>query len=240
MTCEEARKLVGAYVDAQLDAAQRAEVAAHLASCDACKAEQSAILALRLAVARVPRFEAPAAPATRIAASLPLRRRFPFQMVLAFAAGAAAMQLALFVLRLPGAGRAALVDTLVTAHVRSLASGRLVQVASSDRHTVKPWFNGQVDTAPTPVELASEGFPLLGGRIDTVNGRPTAVLVYGRRLHRLNVFELPAERDEGFWEADKNGFHVIGWASRGLESIAVSDVDVTDMRRFARLLREGG
>jgi anti-sigma factor RsiW len=131
---------------------------------------------------------------------------------------------------------------LVSGHVRSLMVNHLVDVATSDQHAVKPWFNGKVDFAPPVADFEAGGFPLVGGRVDYIVGRPTAVLVYKRNQHIVNVFIWPSGKKEGqaLRSATYQGFHLVRWSASGLTFWAVSDVNSTDIESLARLFQEAG
>lgn len=124
---------------------------------------------------------------------------------------------------------------LVDAHVRSLLPGHLVDVESSDRHTVKPWFAGKTDIAPTVIDLSDKGFPLLGGRLDYVNGHTAAVLTYRRRGHTINLFIWRTSPDEpGDGSFAVRGYSLLHWSTAGLGLWAVSDAALSELEAFQR------
>jgi len=127
-----------------------------------------------------------------------------------------------------------LATQLIASHVRSLMAAHLTDVASSDQHTVKPWLDTKLDFAPPVVDLSSEGFPLIGGRLDYLDNRPVAGLVYGRRKHFINLFVWPAASDEE--KAPKTitreGYQLLHWADSDFNYWAVSDVNVNDLQTF--------
>jgi anti-sigma factor RsiW len=136
-------------------------------------------------------------------------------------------------LRQPGPDQF-LATQLIASHVRSLMAAHLTDVASSDQHTVKPWLDTKLDFAPPVVDLSSDGFPLVGGRLDYLDNRPVAALVYGRRKHFINLFVWPAASDEA--KAPKTitreGYQLLHWADSDFNYWAVSDVNVNDLQLF--------
>lgn len=127
---------------------------------------------------------------------------------------------------------------LVTDHVRALRAGPLTEVVSTDRHTVKPWFQGRIDYAPPVFDLASDGFPLRGGRIEHVRGNAVATLAYARDLHMIDLFVWPSEEKKAPLLSVNRGFNVMNWADGSMQYWAVSDVEGSELERFARLWQD--
>jgi anti-sigma factor RsiW len=147
----------------------------------------------------------------------------------------AAWNVALYRSRSSGADLIA--ESVLSSHVRSLMGTHLLDVPSSDQHTVKPWFNGKLDFSPDVRDFAAQGFPLIGGRIDYVGGRPVAALVYQRRQHIINLFTWPSAAADGEPDVTHNGYHVRHWNSGGMAWWAVSDLNPGELRQFENLYR---
>jgi anti-sigma factor RsiW len=130
------------------------------------------------------------------------------------------------------------VAEIIDAHVRSLQPGHLTDVASTDQHTVKPWFNGKLDFSPPVKDYADEGFPLLGGRLDVLTGRNVAALVYARRKHIINVFVLPTKEPDTpiHPPGTRQGYQWLHWRHQGMEFCAISDVSAADLHELAQLI----
>ena len=154
-----------------------------------------------------------------------------------FAAGAAlAASLLLFI---PFGTDRALDAELFNGHIRALQATHLLDVPSTDRHTVKPWFEGKLDFAPNVPDFAVDGFPLVGGRLDVIGGRSVAVLVYRRDKHPINVFVWPATGAEAT-SATRDGYTLRRWTRNGLVFSAVSDLDPADLAAFVQLFETRG
>ena len=239
MTHDEVTRLGGAYLDGELDAARAAELESHLTGCPTCQAHLTALGDLSTAIRSAPYHRAPE---RLVAWALPSRaRRRPTlgRRPWPWAAAAAvvlAVGLAGWLHARPGA-EAALTETVISSHVRSLMAGHLLDVVSSDRHTVKPWFAGRVDFAPTVVDLATDGFPLAGGRLDYLDGHAVAALVYQRREHTINVFVWPSPGETAVTASDVRGFHVAHWSARGMTYWVVSDLARSELDDFVTRLR---
>ena len=244
MRCETAVRLLDAYVDAELERAEARAVEAHLTECAACREDELRLRALRDAVrSKAGYHRAPASLRAAIVAQIghgapqrAERRARPQWLSYALAAGvAAALGAAItFQLAVPSAYELAVAD-VVSSHARSLLAEQIVQVASSDQHTVKPWFNGRLDFTPPVKDTGAEGFPLVGGRIDYVRGQPVAGLVYKRRQHYIDVYVWPSERGgvPALRETARRGFTVLGWSDGAFTYYAVSDLDPRELREFA-------
>ena len=153
---------------------------------------------------------------------------------LGFACGIAVALLAVPLWHSIGNGASSLPDELVADHVRALQVGPLTEVASSDRHTVKPWFQGRLDYAPPVYELADVGFPLVGGRIEHVGGSPVAALAYSHNRHVFDVFVWPGDAALAPVREQRKGFNVVRWSDGAMQVWVVSDADRAEMERFTQ------
>jgi anti-sigma factor RsiW len=237
--CPDKELLLHALVDDELDAGNAAALEAHVAGCGGCAAELAAIREVRARLAAAPlRYAAPPSLHARLEAALaeatapPRRRGLAAETwVMSGAVGALAASLALFALVPSGQS---LEGQLIDAQARSLEAQHLVDVETSDRHTVKPWFNGKVDFAPPVVDLAAQGYPLTGGRLDRVDGRRAAALVFHRRAHAINLFIWPGEAPATPLVERRQGYSLVRWGKGGLVFWAVSDVDTPDLVGFQK------
>ena len=239
MTCDEAEILLHALIDGELDAGHAREVEAHIASCPRCAAQFEAYREMSKAVAGAGlRYAAPPPLRRRIEASLPQAQMPSRRAVLrGFAMGSAASVIAAtglvaIILRNDDAQR--IESEIVSAHLRSLQAGHLTDVLSTDQHTVKPWFNGKLDVSPPVVDLTAQGFTLIGGRLDYVDARAIAAIVYRRRAHVINLFvsqTASTERQSAKMETIQ-GFNIRRWSDRGLNYWAVSDLAKDELAEF--------
>jgi anti-sigma factor RsiW len=127
-------------------------------------------------------------------------------------------------------------DQVISSHVRALITGHTTDVVSTDRHTVKPWFNGRIDFSPPVNDLAQQGFPLVGGRVDYLDGRSVAALVYQRRKHVIDLFIWPMTSGEASGNESLKGYNVIRWSNGGMYFVAVSDLNKMELEQFKNLL----
>ena len=250
MNCAESEVLLHALIDGELDAGHAREVEAHAVVCSDCAEKLASFRAMREAMAGAALKEvAPAYLRSRVEASLtppaarvvsmrsffkPTRRSF----FGGFAAGSAlsAALAASLVLTVIRRDEQAVADEVVSAHIRSLQPGHLMDVATSDQHTVKPWFNGRVDVAPPVIDLTAESFTLLGGRLDYIDGEPVAAIVYQRRKHMINLFvaqHLGARHARTVAESIQ-GYNVRHWSQDGLDFWVVSDLAGDELDEFVQ------
>ena len=238
------------YLDGELAALDARELEAHVAQCPECARFRDARLALRAALqARAPAFPASDTLRERVRAAVraaaPARASRPFGArvlwrALALAASVAIVALGSWRLGQERAAGDTVTDEVLASHVRSLMPGHLTDVVSSEQHTVKPWFNGKLDFSPPVYDFAGSGFPLMGGRLDYVGGRPVAALVYGRRQHLINVFLWPATRGSarGPSVATQQGYHLLRWTTPDYVYWVVSDLGMAELDDFAQLVRQ--
>lgn len=237
--CVDHELLLGGLVDGELDAANTAMVEAHVARCDGCHDELERLQAVRnLLGGEGVRHAAPESLVRRVAALPELAPKAANEnRVMRWLApgliGAIAASLAMVALLPPGS-QAVVDEELVSSHVRSLQPGHLTDVQTTNQHIVKPWFNGRIDFAPPVPELADQGFPLAGGRLDSIDGKTVAAIVYHRRLHIVNLFVWPA-KDGVERSFVKDGFAVTEWSRDGLRFAAVSDIPAAELRQFESL-----
>ncbi len=249
MSCDYTRTALHGYLDSELDAARAAEFELHLENCRECANALGAEESLRASFRHAGLYEqAPVSLRKKIRVDLqattasPATPRIPVWRWLAVAAAILLVAGVSWYVRLRFQDSASTspftVAEIIDAHVRSLQPGHLTDIASTDQHTVKPWFNGKLDFSPPVKDYADEGFPLIGGRLDVLNGRNIAALVYARRKHIINVFVLPTK------EADtpihppglRQGYQWYHWRRQGMEYCAISDVSSSDLRELALLI----
>ncbi|HUW29409.1 MAG TPA: anti-sigma factor [Sulfuriferula sp.] len=255
MDCKRTLELLSAHVDQELGLPEASEMDQHLQTCAACHSAFVSQTALRYAVKQhASYFQAPGDLESRIRATLPLEheaqaapaKRWPwyrgswnwFNVGTALASLVALVWSASLYLATPSPNEL-LAEEVVSSHVRSLMVNHLADVASSDQHTVKPWFNGKLDFSPIVNDLAAQGFPLVGGRLDYLDHRAVAALVYRHRLHLINVYIWPAanERQTAFHTLSIQGYHLVYWSEAGMVYWMISDLDPHDLMVLAHILQ---
>jgi anti-sigma factor (TIGR02949 family) len=235
-----------AYFDGELDAVSAAAFETHLQSCSECQTALATEEALRASISRANLYQrAPLELRRSVASQLPGPPVVAAQLVSASWRWLALAASFLFLATLSwqflqrfnaSAQRPTMVAAALDAHLRSLQQGHLADVESTDQHTVKPWFDGKVDFAPPVRGFASDGFPLLGGRLDVLDRKTVAALVYGRRKHIINVFVSRANSEDttpvsGF----SQGYNWLAWQNAGFNFCAVSDVNAADLEQLKEL-----
>jgi anti-sigma factor RsiW len=247
MTCDEAEILLHALIDNELDASHAREVESHIATCRRCAAELAAYRQMRDAMIKADlRYTAPASLRQRLDAALPKPAPAPSNVtplasrrsvLRGFALGSAVSALAatLLVAVVVRHDEAQIIESeIVSSHLRSLQPGHLIDVASSDQHTVKPWFNGKLEVSPPVIDLTAQGFTLIGGRLDYVDARAVGAVVYKRRAHVINLFVAqtsnPARKQAKIETIQ--GFNIRRWSDRGLNYWAVSDIGADELNEF--------
>lgn len=261
MQCERVRELLSPYLDGELSVEERQAVAAHLGECRSCSAQLDDFRRVGQTLAEAGREPAPKALTARVRGNLARAAHaepLPVSALIAKPPRAGASWVRRGLLRQAAVIAAACVlsaavtwlatstlgeqhrleQDVLAAHVRSLLQDSPIQVASSDTHTVKPWFAGRIDFSPEVKDLASEGFPLVGGRLDYVGGRRVGAVVYKRRLHIINVFMWPSASagDAGPRLITRNGYNLLTWSRGGVDYWAVSDLNGGDLAQLQALL----
>lgn len=243
MTCVDVERELDSYIDRELDQDSETVLRQHLRVCAACRRR----VGDRESIGALVRTTAYHAAPDRLRAGLIARsersrsmQRFvvwPVAAILALSIGGGVTWLT----TRQGSATSAdiMAEAVVDGHVRSLLADHLLDVASTDQHTVKPWFLGKIDFAPPVSDLASEGYPLIGGRLEYLSGQPAAALVYQRRNHTINVFIRPASVTAGTVASRSiRGFHVREWSRDGMSFWAVSDLNDAELSAFVRALQQ--
>ncbi len=255
MTCKDGQNLLEGYLDGELDLVKSLEIEQHLQHCPVCSLKYKNNRALQTAIRADALYYKPRMDLQKqIQASLHKESSSKIQFVqgsrlqksrpwLGLAAGLAVVFLLAWgiwrVMAVPN-GHDGITQEVVASHIRSLQPNHLEDVVSTDQHTVKPWFSGKLDYSPQVEDLADKGFPLVGGRLDYVDNRAVAVLVYQRREHFINLFTWPSTSgSNGNSEPiTLKGYHLITWIKSGVTYWAVSDVNIPELQEFVQLLQK--
>jgi anti-sigma factor RsiW len=250
MNCQEAQELIHGFVDSELGLVLNLQMERHMRECPGCAGTYERLRAMHTAVSdNALYFQPPAGLEDRLRARLrkvsSLEERVwtipPSWRGIGIAAAlvlciAGTWQVAMT--RQRSITSETIAQEVVASHVRSLMATHLTDVPSSDRHTVKPWFNGKLDFSPVVADFADRGFALDGGRLDYLNNRPVAALVYRRRQHVINLFTWPTSQpDMPIRTFDRQGYHTFSWTKHRLTYWAVSDLNPEELRQFADMLR---
>jgi mycothiol system anti-sigma-R factor len=247
MSCDFSGTLLHAYFDGELDAVRAAEFERHLESCRECTATLGAAESLRSSLQRAQLYEtAPPELRKKIRTELKISAASTGGSSVAawrWLAAAAAILLVtgmawFAVPHFRSMGPESVTSAeVIDAHIRSLQAGHLTDVASTDQHTVKPWFDGRLDFIPPVHDFTDEGFPLIGGRLDVLGERNVAALVYGRRKHFINVFVWPTKDSDTpiHPPGSRQGYQWVHWRHQGMEFCAISDVSAQDLHELAQL-----
>ena len=240
--CQEIEPLLHGLLDGELDAANTLKCEQHIASCETCaNTYQGLVVQRNMIRAANLREQAPDRLQRRVRTMLDRKKstaRFfrPFRGASWPAAAALAAGLLVFFIipRGPDLG-----EQVAESHVRSLMANHLVDVVSTDHHTVKPWFAGHLDFAPPVYDLASQGFTLAGGRVDYMNGRQVAAVVYRHGAHVINLFIWPESNGDAVPVPPlvRDGYNVRHWTKLGMSCWAVSDMNAAELARFEQVVR---
>jgi anti-sigma factor RsiW len=253
MECERALRLLSPLIDSALGPIARLRVQRHVAGCDACAARLEELRAMQAAFrTKLPYHRAPPGLAARIGAALPREDPMP-----ALAATGPRRWLRMPVMGMAGSGLAGAVAgvalmllvtggpsnpmrDVIDSHIRSMQAQHLTDVQTSDQHTVKPWLSARLNVSPPVRDLRDEGFPLVGGRLDYIDGHPAAAVVYQRAKHVINLFAWASPgANEPFRDESRQGFNLVNWRQDGIRYCAVSDVEADQLAQFARLVEQG-
>jgi len=252
LSCELAQATIHGYFDGELDAARSADLERHLERCAECQSALAGIESLHTRIQQSNLYEQAssdlrnrirkqikqAAGRTSATPESSLRKWwFLVPTFGAFAAAAAVITLMSLVVQ-PRAESARITAELIDAHVRSLQPGHLIDVQSTDQHTVKPWFDGKLDFIPPVSDYSEQGFPLVGGRLDVVDGHNMAALVYSRRKHFINLFVWPYREKESNSDnsGSRQGYNWVSWQSGEMRFCLISDAAPSDLRELKDLI----
>lgn len=249
MLCRESKRIVGAYVDNEVDLLTGLALEDHLAICADCSRAVEEQRSIKNLVQGVDlKFPCPPdfkqeilrnlIPADRAPSNILRWPRVPLRAWTAATAAIAVIFLAAFLILYSRQSQRHVLDEVVDNHIRSMLANHLADVPSSDQHTVKPWFNGKLDFSPKVQDFNDKGFPLVGGRLDYMDNQTVSVLVYKRRQHIINVFSYPSSAEYGPLTTEKKGYNLVHWATHGMEYWTISDLNIAELQDLTTLLRQ--
>jgi anti-sigma factor RsiW len=253
LTCNDCATWLHAYLDNELDTLMAGAMRSHLDLCPTCQARWEELHAISTAVRQLPYHEPLPALRERLLAQLqrqdqaiqppaPPERTWREALGIGWrwgvpAVSTAVLAVAMLLFLATPSGEEQITDEIVASHVRSLMAGHFTDIASSDRHTVKPWFIGQLDFSPPVQDFAKEGYPLVGGRLDYIAQRPVAALCYRHHKHLINVFVMPTTQpDSDMQTIFKRGYYLISWRRQHLAFDAISDLGRDELDRLSHLI----
>lgn len=248
MTCREAEPLLHARLDHELDMAGSASIDQHLSECRACAAQYAELQNLHEEIAAADLAYTPTPGLEQKLAAQFLQEKtslFSFwskswRNAYVMAGAAAGVAILIFSVSIARTSREtdAIGVEILDNHLRALQPSHLVDVPSSDQHTVKPWFQGKTDFSPPVPDLTKDDFILIGGRLEVIHQQPAAAIVYRRRQHLVSLYVSPSPGADGRTELrELGGYHLLHWMQNNMSYWAVSDVDTGDLRQFAALIR---
>lgn len=239
MNCAVAQEMLGPFFDGELDANSELQLRLHVSGCAGCTAALARLQSRRDMIRKSDlTYRAPADLEARIRNDIRAHRQIASDWRVWGALAAAilvASTLSIRLLQQRASKSDQLDDQVISSHIRAMMTGHTTDVISTDGHTVKPWFNGRIDFSPPVSDLAPQGFPLVGGRVDYIDGRSVATLVYQRRKHVIDLFIWPVTGGLNADESSK-GYNVIRWRDGGMYFVAVSDLNKTELAQFKGLL----
>jgi anti-sigma factor RsiW len=249
MKCTSSEHLLELFLDGELAAREWVEMREHLDSCSACTGRYRRLEQISSDIRmRVGHYAPPAGLERRVRAALrkaASEERQPSWLRQSWVAVAASVLLLVSIagnvalLRQHTSARDVLAQEVLSSHLRSLIGTHLVDIPSSDQHTVKPWFNGKLNFSPDVKDFARQGFPLIGGRIEYFDDKPVAALIYQRRKHLINLFLWPESSlsSSGYSEMARRGYNLVSWTQNGMTFWLVSDVQTSELEQFAQLYK---
>lgn len=244
MDCEDVQTLLYRYIDDELLPEERRQAEAHMENCADCRRLAQEEITWQRAIRRTATYYSVPDEVRRRIAGIARRpssfapsapwRGFAMAASLLLAVALSSGVTAYLVTPKPSDSVA---REVVAGHVRSLMADHLTDVASSDQHTVKPWFHGRLDYAPPVDDTSAQGFPLIGGRLDYIDHRPVAALVYRHDKHPINLFVFPEDGPDDSSPPEQSGYNVLHWTADGMSFWAVSDLNAAELRQFEKLIR---